>query len=152
MDHAVFYDQRATERSSNNSVRASAITKAIYVEMTKNDDSRACVDRDRATGEDVHISDVAGATVDGERTGDGYRAVSAAGETIDLNDAALVIGSLKRGTRGGSAASIGVVAAVGNPQDVLRLDRACRNQQHHREKRGAHQNDFSHDLAPNGLS
>jgi hypothetical protein len=88
--------------------------------MAKND--RGCgagVDRDSVSAKDVHVSDVAGATVDGERGGDGNRAVSTARQTVDLDN---VDRSLKCGARGSLAAGVAVDAVWADPQHALRLN------------------------------
>src|SRR5258708_5848122 len=105
--------------------------------MAKNDGGRrggVDRDRDRIIPADDHVSDVAGAAVDGDRGGNGELAVVAAAEAVDLGHAALVDGALEGGAWGGLATGGGVAAVAGDPQRVLRMDRSCGNRQHQRAK------------------
>ena len=92
--------------------------------MAKNDGGcGGGIDRDPtvASSGDIHVSDVAGAAVDGERRGDGDGAVAAAAEAIDLG-CTDVDRSLERGTWSELGAGISVVPVWADP--LLRTDRA----------------------------
>src|SRR4051812_47167344 len=110
MNHAVFDDQRAAEECRGVDT-VSARAKAIETEMTKNDISRrGGVDRDRVAAAEFHVSDVAGAAVDGDRGRNNERAEVAAGEAVYLGDAALADSTLECLASGSLAAGVGVVA------------------------------------------
>src|SRR3979490_484010 len=97
VDHAIRANQfAARKRQRVDTERASANAKSIDVEMAEDDDGPGGrVDGDRVASVNGHVSDIAGAAVDGDRGRDGERAIAAGAKATDLGDVTLVDGALE---------------------------------------------------------